>query len=363
MLKQMKNNNLFFEGILIITLTVVIGCVNLYSALYYPSGKVDGLFYKHLIWLGIGIIVSYLFQQFRTVDIENFSTILYIISCALLVLVLLIGKKVNGAQRWLGFGSFSFQPSEITKLALIFFLAKLFKQMPVVERGYNLNQLFIPILVIMLPVFLVLKQPDLGTAIIIFSIAFFMILLMGINVKLLITSVSGFILFTPVLYNFLKDYQKKRFLAFISPESDPLGIGYHTIQAKIAVSTGGLMGKGFLKGTQSKLGYIPEKHTDFVFSVFCEEWGFLGVLFFILLYVYLIYWMFRVAKLINDRFLFLSAAGIIFLFSLHFLINLAMVGGLFPVVGIPLPFMSYGGTALIIYFIALGFMLKLAKEQ
>lgn len=363
MLKQTKINNLFWEGIFIITIIVVVGCINLYSALYSSSGKVDSLFYKHLIWLGCGVLASYLFQQFKTVDIENFSIVLYIISCVLLLFVLLIGKKVNGAQRWLGIGSFSFQPSELTKLALIFFMAKLFKQMPIVERGYSLNQLFIPILVVILPVFLVLKQPDLGTAIIIFSIAFFMILLMGINIKLLVTSFSGFILLTPVLYHFLKDYQKKRFLAFLSPESDPLGIGYHTIQAKIAVSTGGLMGKGFLEGNQSKLGYIPEKHTDFVFSVFCEEWGFLGVFFFILVYVYLIYWMFRVTRAINDRFLFLSASGIIFLFSLHFLINLAMVGGLFPVVGIPLPLMSYGGTALIIYFIALGFMLKLAKEH
>lgn len=363
MLKQTKINNLFWEGIFIITIIVVVGCINLYSALYSSSGKVDSLFYKHLVWLGCGVLVSYLFQQFKTVDIENFSIVLYIISCVLLLFVLLIGKKVNGAQRWLGIGSFSFQPSELTKLALIFFMAKLFKQMPIVERGYSLNQLFIPILVVMLPVFLVLKQPDLGTAIIIFSIAFFMILLMGINIKLLVTSFSGFILLTPVLYHFLKDYQKKRFLAFLSPESDPLGIGYHTIQGKIAVSTGGLMGKGFLKGNQSKLGYIPEKHTDFVFSVFCEEWGFLGVLFFVLAYVYLIYWMFRVTRGVNDRFLFLSASGIIFLFSLHFLINLAMVGGLLPVVGIPLPLMSYGGTALIIYFIALGFMLKLAKEH
>jgi rod shape determining protein RodA len=359
----MKTNKLFWEGVFIISVILILGCANLYSALYSPSGKVDNFFYKHLIWLSIGILISILFQQLKTVDIENLSTMFYVISCFLLIAVLIFGKKVNGAQRWLGFGSFSFQPSELTKLSLIFFMAKLFKQMPVVDKGYRLNQLLVPIIVVMIPVFLVLKQPDLGTAIIIFSIAFFMILLMGINIRLLITSTCGFILLSPILYHFLKDYQKKRFLAFLSPESDPLGIGYHTIQAKIAVSTGGLMGKGFLKGNQSKLGYIPEKHTDFVFSVFSEEWGFIGVTFFILVYVYLIYWMFRVTKSVNDRFLFLSASGIIFLFSLHFLINLAMVGGLFPVVGIPLPLMSYGGTALIIYLIALGFMLKLAREH
>ncbi|MCX7770651.1 MAG: rod shape-determining protein RodA [Proteobacteria bacterium] len=358
MLRQVKTNKLFWEGIFIISVIIIIGCINLYSALYSQTGRIDILFYKHLIWLVVGIFLSFLFQQLKPVDIENFSSIFYIISCALLVVVLLIGKKVNGAQRWLGFGSFSFQPSEFAKLALIFFMAKLFKQMPVVETGYRLNQLFVPLLIVMIPVVLVLKQPDLGTAIIIFSITFFMILLMGINKRLLMTSITGFVLLSPILYHFLKDYQKKRFLAFLSPESDPLGIGYHTIQAKIAVSTGGLMGKGFLKGTQSKLGYIPEKHTDFVFSVFSEEWGFVGVVFFILAYVYLIYWMFRVTKGINDRFLFLSASGIIFLFSLHFLINLAMVGGLFPVVGIPLPLMSYGGSALIIYLIAIGFMLK-----
>ncbi len=362
MQNYMKNNRLFWEGVFIIVLIILFGCVNLYSALITPSGTVDNLFYRHLLWLLIGGVIAFLFHFLKPIDIENFSAVFYILCCVLLIGVLLIGKKVNGAQRWIGIGSFSFQPSEFTKLALIFFMARIFKQMPVVETGYKLNQLAFPLIIVMIPILLILKQPDLGTAIIIFSIAFFTILLMGVNLKLLITSFVSFILLSPLFYHFLKDYQKKRFIAFLMPEADPQGAGYHTIQAKIAISTGGMFGKGFLKGAQSKLGYIPEKHTDFVFSVFAEEWGFLGVVVFIFLYLYLIYWMFRVTRNINDRFLFLSASGIIFLFSLHFIINIAMVSGLFPVVGIPLPLMSYGGTALIVYLVSLSFMLKLSRE-
>lgn len=359
---QTRINRLFLEGIVITLLIIAVGCINLYSALKTPNGAVDSIFYRHIIWLFVGFLLALVVHFLKPIDLENFSGIFYIFCCFLLVLVLLVGKKVNGAQRWLGFGSFTFQPSEFTKLALILFMAKIFKQMPVVEGGYRLKQLYVPILVVLLPVLLILKQPDLGTAIIIFAIAFFTILLMGVNVKLLATSFLGFLMLSPITYHFLKDYQKKRFIAFISPESDPLGSGYHTIQAKIAVSTGGFLGKGYLKGTHSKLGYIPEKHTDFVFSVFSEEWGFIGVIVFVLMYLYLIYWMFRVTKNINDRFLFLVASGIILLFSLHFVINLAMVSGLFPVVGIPLPLMSYGGSALIVYLISLSFMLKLARE-
>jgi len=361
MQNYMKNNRLFWEGIIIIGVITLLGCVNLYSALITPSGTVDSLFYRHLLWLLVGGVIAFFIHFLKPIDIENFSAIFYILCCILLVGVLLIGKKVNGAQRWIGIGSFSFQPSEFTKLALIFFMARIFKQMPVVETGYKLNQLLVPLIIVMIPLLLILKQPDLGTAIIIFSIAFFTILLMGVNLRLLITFFASFILLSPIFYHLLKDYQKKRFLAFLMPEADPQGAGYHTIQAKIAVSTGGMFGKGFLRGAQSKLGYIPERHTDFVFSVFAEEWGFFGVVVFILLYLYLIYWMFRVTRNINDRFLFLSASGIIFLFSLHFIINIAMVSGLFPVVGIPLPLMSYGGTALIVYLVSLSFMLKLAR--
>lgn len=361
MINYKKKNRLFAEGIAIILIIIGIGCVNLYSALYKQGFGVEYLFYKHLLWILVGTFISFLIQFLKPNDIENFAPLFYIFCCFLLVLVLFLGKKVNGAQRWLGFGAFVFQPSELLKLSLIFFIARMFKHMPIINGGYRINHLIVPLVVVSFPALLVLKQPDLGTAIIVFSIIFFTFLIMGINRKLLFVGSSMFVIFAPFLYLFLKDYQKKRFIAFLFPENDPLGAGYHTIQAKIAVSTGGFWGKGFLKGVQSKLGYIPEKHTDFVFSVFSEEWGFFGVSVFVLLFVYLIYWMFKVTRNIQDRFLFLSATGIIFLFALHFMINLAMVGGLFPVVGIPLPLMSYGGTALVTNLMALGFMLKLAR--
>lgn len=355
------SNRLFYEGLLVVLLIIGIGIANLYSALYIKN-SVSPLFYKHLLWLILSFGVAGLIQVLNPNYIENASTIFYVFCCFLLLLVIFIGKKVGGAQRWLSLGFLTFQPSELIKIAMIFFLAKYFRYMPSCEGGYRLSHLAVPVLIVMFPTLIILKQPDLGTAIIVTLIAFFLILVLGVRLRLLVMSGIIFVLSTPVLWLFLKEYQKRRVTAFLSPESDPLGSGYHTIQANIAIGTGGFYGKGYLKGVQSKLGYIPEKHTDFVFSVFAEEWGLLGVGAFIILNAYLIFWMFRVVRNIQDRFLFLSGAGIIFLFAVHFVINIAMVSGLFPVVGVPLPLMSYGGTALMVNMAALSFILKLSRE-
>ncbi|GAB4433868.1 MAG: hypothetical protein OHK0040_04670 [bacterium] len=235
--------------------------------------------------------------------------------------------------------------------------------MPLCEGGYRLNHLLIPFGIVVVPAFLIARQPDLGTAIIVFFTAFFMVLILGINRRVIVTGTLILTVASPLLWHFLKEYQKRRVIAFLFPEKDPLGAGYHTIQANIAVGTGGFLGKGYLKGVQSKLGFIPEKHTDFVFSVFAEEWGLVGVMAYFLVNLLLIHWMFRVVKNVKDRFVFLSGVGIIILFSLHFIINLAMVSGLFPVVGVPLPLFSYGGTALVVHLTALGFMLKISRAN
>jgi len=360
-MKNLTNSNrLFFEGLIIIILIVLMGTVNLYSALY-SEGAVSSIFYKHIIFIFLGVLSALLIQIVNNSYIENISRDAFIVCVILLVMVLFFGKRVYGAKRWLGTASISFQPSELIKLVLIFYLARFYRYMPLCEGGYRLNHLVLPFAIVLAPTILIAKQPDLGTALIVFFTAFFMILLLGINRKLLVGTLALFIVLSPVTWHFLKDYQKRRVYAFLSPESDPLGSGYHTIQANIAVGTGGFSGKGFLKGVQSKLGFIPEKHTDFAFSVFAEEWGFIGVLVYFVLNLLLIHWMFKVVKNIKDRFVFLAGAGIIILFSLHFVVNLAMVSGMFPVVGVPLPLFSYGGTAFIVHFTALGFMLKLSR--
>lgn len=359
---KIQSNSRFYSGLILILLILLMGTANLYSALYSENG-VSPLFYKHLVYISIGILSAFIIQFINNSYLENSSRYLYVLSIFLLIAVLLVGKKVYGAKRWLGYGTFTFQPSEFFKLFMIFFLASFYRFMPIHDSGYRLSHLVVPLGIILLPVILIVKQPDLGTAIIVFFTAFFMILLLGINRKLLLTSIITVFISFPLLWQVLKEYQRRRVLAFISPENDPLGAGYHTIQASIAIGTGGFLGKGFLKGLQSKLGFIPEKHTDFVFSVFAEEWGLLGVTFYIILNLLLIRWMFFVVKNIKDRFIFLSGAGIIILYSLHMFINLAMVTGFFPVVGVPLPLFSYGGTALIVQLTGMGFLLKISREH
>lgn len=360
--KITHSNKLFIEGLIIISILVVMGIVNLYSALY-EQGQVSQIFFKHLFFVGFGALLVIVVQITNVSFIENSTVFFYILCCLLLICVIFFGKKVYGAKRWIALGSFSFQPSELIKLVMIFYIAKYYRYIPICDDGYKLNHLLFPMLLTIIPVLFIMKQPDLGTAIIVFSTVMVIILVLGINKKLIIVSCATAILLSPVMWLLLKDYQKKRITAFISPEADPLGAGYHTIQANIAIGTGGFWGKGYLKGVQSKLGFIPEKHTDFVFSVFAEEWGLIGVAVYILLNLMLFHWMYRVIKNIKDRFVFLSGIGIIALFSLHLVINLSMVTGLFPVVGVPLPLFSYGGTALIVHFTALGFLLKVSKEH
>ncbi len=356
-----STNRLFYEGLILLVLLVVAGTVNLYSALTGTSG-LSPLFYKHLVWLLVAVILSLFIQIINLRILEGLSLGLYLFSLFLLLLVIFVGKKVYGAQRWLSLGFISFQPSELIKIAFILYFAKYFKDMPVVEGGYRFRQLVIPLIIVLIPFILILKQPDLGTGIILFLIAFFMLLILGIDKKIIYWGGALLVLFSPLLWRFLKDYQKKRIIFFLEPEKDPLGAGYQTIQSKIAISNGGFWGKGYLQGIQSKLGFIPEKHTDYVFTVFSEEWGLMGCFFYIILSAYFVFWMFRAVRNVKDRFLFLTASGIIFLYSTHFIINTAMVSGLFPVVGIPLPLFSYGGTALIVNLSALSLILRLSRE-
>jgi rod shape determining protein RodA len=272
-----------------------------------------------------------------------------------------------GAQRWLKIFWFSFQPSELMKLILVIFLARYFSKpglglrRDVQNWGFT-RAVLIPFAFICLPVFLILNQPDLGTALFIFFIFIAMLFIAQVNFKFILFILLGIVLISPVFWQFLKDYQRTRLLVFINPNADPLGAGYTVIQSKIAVASGGLFGKGWLEGSQSQLQFLPESHTDFIFATFAEQWGFVGSLVLLLLYYLLIRYALKLAQRTPDYFGRLLAGGIALTLSIQILINIAMTIGLAPVVGIPLPLLSYGGSCLLVTFLSLGILINIEKR-
>jgi rod shape determining protein RodA len=246
------------------------------------------------------------------------------------------GKVVYGSRRWLALGPISFQPSELVKIAIILVLASYFNRRPRVEAR-RLKDLIVPGILVMLPVVLIIKQPDLGSGILVALVALSMILFVGVHWRTLLGCALTMVMFSPVIWHFLKDYQRLRVLTFLNPDKDPLGAGYHILQSMIAVGSGQFWGKGFLQGTQSQLYFLPEQHTDFVFSVFAEEWGFVGCAVLLLLFTGVVLWGLNVARDCKERFGHLLAVGVTALIFWQIFINLCMVTGFLPVVGIPCP--------------------------
>jgi rod shape determining protein RodA len=281
----------------------------------------------------------------------------------LLLLVLVAGKTSMGATRWLHLGFFNIQPSEPMKIVIIMTFARFFTSFQTMQ-GLSLRELGLPLLILAVPALLIMKQPDLGTAIMIILIVGTIILYVGVRWSTIVTLVLAAIPSGYVGWHYLlRDYQKNRILNFVNPERDPLKSGYHLIQSKIAVGSGGLSGKGFMLGTQSQLRFLPEQHTDFAFSVFAEEWGFVGCLVVIVLYLLLVLWGLQVAARCNDRFGSLLAVGVTTMLGWHIIINMGMVIGLFPVVGVPLPFFSYGGTSMVTSMIGIGVLLNISMRR
>jgi len=262
-----------------------------------------------------------------------------------------------GAQRWINLYFFNIQPSELMKIGVIFALAKYYQYINLEEID-NISKLFIPLVLILIPFFLVAKQPDLGTAIFILIVSLGMLWLAGLNLKIFITGLFSLIIAAPFIIAFLKPYQKQRILTFLDPEKDPLGSGYHIIQSKIAIGSGGLFGKGFLQGTQSNLEFLPEKHTDFIFTVFAEQFGLIGCLLLIFLFIAIILVILNISMKSNNNFSRLLCFGIAFNIFVYLAVNLGMVVGLLPVVGVPLPIISYGGTAMLTTMFALGLVMS-----
>ncbi len=353
---QRIKGRLNYTTISIVFLILVIGIINSYSA--SVADHTHKFFYRQILWVILGIGVGLPFFKIDYRVIAKYSLWLYLFSLFLLLLVFPLGPTIKGAHRWLVIGPISVQPSELAKFSTILFLGFYLSE----EKADRLDliHLLVPLAIISAPALLIMLQPDLGTAGIILLIGGGMLLIRGISRRVFWFSLVGSLISFLLAWKFyLKSYQKKRILTFLEPEKDPLGAGYHIIQSKIAIGSGGWTGKGFLKGTQTQFAFLPEQHTDFAFSVFAEEWGFIGVLFVILLYAWLIFWGIDVALNARDKVGKLIAAGIVLHLFLHVIINLAMISGVFPVVGIPLPLFSYGGSSTLIIFMELAVLFNI----
>lgn len=342
-----------------------IGLLSIYSALYpqIQARPTNNLFIKQIIWLGIGFAVmgGSLFINYQR--LKGLSPWLYSVALLLLIVVLAVGREVHGSRRWLEFGGFQFQPSEFMKVMIVIQLAGYFSSQEITSFP-GIKKLVLPVGLVVFPVLLVLAEPDLGTAISLMAIATTMILFVGVRWKYLaVLALTVISLSVPIWEHVLKAYQKRRILILFNPDLDPLGAGYHIRQSKIAIGSGMLWGKGFLNGTQNKLHFLPEKHTDFIFSVWAEEWGFVGCAVLILLFCLLIFLTLRVAVRSRDRFGSLVVVGMSALILWQAFINIGMVIGVLPVVGITLPFVSYGGSSLITLCLAIGLIENVSMRR
>jgi len=365
MVRIRRSRFTYFNWILfgLIMFIGIIGILTLYSATGRDlGGQGVPLYAKQLIWflLGLTSLVVLLFIDYRY--LEQYGYVIFFLSILMLVYVLLHGRSISGAKRWIDLGPFQFQPSEFVKLTFILALAKFFHNDDIKEH-YSLLGLRIPILFFCITFVLVLLQPDLGTAMILFLVFGSLVVFIGLAKRYIFLMTFLGLLSLPVGWSFLKDYQKERILNFLDPSRDPLGSGYHIIQSKIAIGSGGFFGKGFLHGTQTQLDFIPEQHTDFIFSVLAEEWGFVGTLILLVSYILLLLWGLDVARNAKDRFGMVVALGITFLLFWHVSINIGMGVGLLPVVGVPLPLLSYGGSFLLVTLVGIGVLINIHMRR
>ena len=354
----------FDWGLLGITLALsLLGLLVLYSAV--TAGIPDPqktLCVKQLIWYCAGLVAILIIIMFDYKMLDQWAYAIYAGGVVLLLCVMFFGKYVAGSRRWLALGPVSVQPSEMMKIALIIALAHYYSK-NVNTRGLTLRELFVPGLLVMFPFGLIVKQPDLGTAILLALIAGVMTVFVKIERRSFICIICFFTAIIPMVWFFLKGYQKQRILTFLNPDRDPLGAGYHIIQSKIAIGSGMIWGKGFLSGTQNALSFLPEQHTDFIFSVLAEEWGFAGVMVLLLVFLLLIFWGLNVAVRCRDPFGIILSVGITAMIFWQVFVNLCMVMGLMPVVGVPLPFISYGGSSVMTMMICVGILMNVSMRR
>jgi rod shape determining protein RodA len=357
-----------FDVLLLLFMLAIVGVgsATVYSATFDPTHPdAHAYAWRQLMWGGAGVFAAVLTACFDYRKLERYAYLLYAAGLCLLIAVPLIGSVGNGSRRWIGVGAFSVQPSEMMKLALIVALARYFHGQTR-PGGLKLRDLLIPLALTLPPVALILAQPDLGTAGVFLFVFVSMVLLAGLGTRtigLLIGTALATLPAIPILLSHLKPYQRRRIETFLNPELDPLGAGYHVIQSKIAIGSGGFYGKGFLHGTQNQLNFLPEQHTDFIFSVFSEEWGFIGAAVLVVLYLALIMRGLVIVNRAKERFGALLAFGVLANVFWQATINMGMTTGLLPVVGITLPFFSYGGSSLITLMAGLGLVINVNMRR
>jgi len=343
--------------LLMIVLTLaMLGMAALFSASYDNPGRVASQTGN----LALALTAMWMVAQVPPQTMMRFALPAFAVGLALLVAVALFGDVVNGARRWLHVGVTRFQPSEVMKLALPMMLAWYFHKN---ESTLRLRDFAVAAVILAVPLGLILRQPDLGTAGLVGTAGFFVIFFAGVSWKLLGAIVAAGAAALPLLWGFMHDYQRRRVLTLLDPTTDPLGAGYHIIQSTIAVGSGGLSGKGWLNGTQAHLEFIPERHTDFIFAVFSEEFGLIGNLVLLTLYALLIGRGLMIAANAATLFARLMAGAVTLMFFTYAFVNMGMVSGILPVVGVPLPFLSYGGTALLTLFIGAGILMSVQRHR
>ncbi len=311
---------------------------------------------RQLLYILVGLFLCFIVATIDYHQLEKIAIPIYILSIIMLVYVLLFGKTTGGARRWINVAGFDFQPSEFAKIALIIFLADFLSRQK--DKLSNFLYFLLPFLFTGVLMLLITKQPDLGTAIVFLAIVLFMIYVAGIEWKYILMISLLLVASFPVLWSFLKDYQRKRIIFFLNPDLDPLGAGYNIIQSKVAIGSGGLLGQGLFSGIQSQLKFLPAQHTDFVFAVIGEELGFLGALLLLSLFILLLWKGIKIAQEAPDLLGTFLATGVVAFMFFHIFINIGMVMGLVPATGLPLPFISYGGTFMITNFIGIGLLLN-----
>ena len=353
-----------FDKALVIAMFVIfaIGLLTIHSSTATRGLELSESFIaKQAMWMASGLLLFFVVIRISYQRFVDISYVVYTVNVLLLLMVLVLGRARLGAQRWFAIGSFTFQPSEFIKLSLILVLANYIGS----RRGAmdSFRALIVPCILLGIPFVLVLLQPDLGTGLLLLPIFFSMLFVGGARPRHLVGMIGIGLAGLPFFWHFLRDYQKTRLLVFLNPNVDPLGAGYTIIQSKIAAGSGGLLGKGYHAGTQNQLNFLPERHTDFIFSIIGEEWGFAGAIFLVLCYFFIVKKAYTIAGLTTDMYGKAIACGIGTMLAMQVVINIGMTIGMMPVVGIPLPLVSYGGSSLIMTLVAIGLLLNVGMRR
>lgn len=342
-----------FMGLLMI-------CALSFVILYSAGGQDVALLMRHASRTGLAMLLMVVLAHVNPRQFQSFSVAFFTVCVLLLVAVAVMGQISMGAQRWLNLGFFRFQPSEFTKISAPMMVAWYLSEHALPPKP---RQVVIALILLLVPVVLIAKQPDLGTALLVASSGAAVLFFAGLSWWLMSGAVAIFVALTPVLWHFMREYQRNRVLTLINPEADPMGTGYHIIQSKIAIGSGGINGKGWLGSTQAKLDFLPESSTDFIFAVFAEEFGLFGCVGLLMLYLLVISRCFYIAVQAQDTYSRLLAGSLAFTFFVYVFVNIGMVIGILPVVGVPLPLVSYGGTSMVTLMAGFGILMSIHTHR